>query len=106
MSESAAGGLYADCVTPFDVEGRVDLGALRAILEYVLSAGVDGVVVKVDSVEDLLTLEKRAGRLDIPKALIVDRGLTQIPPNTPTALGIGPGKASIIDAVTGELKLL
>jgi PTH2 family peptidyl-tRNA hydrolase len=32
--------------------------------------------------------------------------LTQIPPNTPTALGIGPGKASIIDAVTGELKLL
>lgn len=68
--------------------------------------GAKKVVVKVDSVEELLTLEKRARRLDIPKALIVDRGLTQIPPNTPTALGIGPGKASIIDAVTGELKLL
>jgi PTH2 family peptidyl-tRNA hydrolase len=68
--------------------------------------GAKKVVVKVDSVEELLTLEKRAGRLDIPKALIVDRGLTQIPPNTPTALGIGPGNASIIDAVTGELKLL
>jgi PTH2 family peptidyl-tRNA hydrolase len=35
--------------------------------------GAKKVVVKVDSVEDLLTLEKKAGRLDIPKALIVDR---------------------------------
>jgi PTH2 family peptidyl-tRNA hydrolase len=68
--------------------------------------GAKKVVVKVGSVEDLFALEKQAGRLNLPKALIVDRGLTQIPPNTPTALGIGPGRASIIDAVTGDLKLL
>jgi len=68
--------------------------------------GAKKVVVKVSSVEELLALDKRVGRLHLPKALIVDRGLTQIPPNTPTALGIGPGKASIIDAITRELKLL
>ena len=68
--------------------------------------GAKKVVVKVSSLEELLALDKKVGRLRLPKSLIVDRGLTQIPPNTPTALGIGPGKASIIDAVTRELKLL
>ena len=68
--------------------------------------GAKKVVVKVNSLEELLALDEEAGRLRVPKALIVDRGLTQIPPNTPTALGVGPGKESVIDGVTGGLKLL
>ena len=68
--------------------------------------GAKKVVVKVDSLEELLELERKAERLGAPKALIVDRGLTQIPPNTPTALGIGPGKEATIDELTGDLKLL
>lgn len=68
--------------------------------------GAKKAVVKVDSLKELLELEKKAGRLGIPKALIVDRGLTQIPPNTPTVLGIGPGKEAPIDEITGDLKLL
>lgn len=68
--------------------------------------GAKKIVVKVNSLEELLELEGNAERLGIPKALIVDRGLTQIPPNTPTALGIGPGKEATIDRLTGGLKLL
>lgn len=46
MSESRIrGGLYPAVITPFDEREAVDLGALRAVLEYVLGAGVDGVVI-------------------------------------------------------------
>ncbi|MCX7805564.1 MAG: dihydrodipicolinate synthase family protein, partial [Planctomycetota bacterium] len=38
------GGLYADLVTPFDGDGRLDTGAFRAIVEYAAAAGVDGIV--------------------------------------------------------------
>jgi PTH2 family peptidyl-tRNA hydrolase len=68
--------------------------------------GAKKVVVKVASLEDLVALDAAAGRRRVPKALIVDRGLTQIPPNTPTALGVGPGKEAVIDGITGKLKLL
>ena len=68
--------------------------------------GAKKVVVKIDSLEELLELEKKVYRLGIAKALIVDKGLTQIPPNTPTALGIGPEKEEIMDKLTGGLKLL
>jgi len=68
--------------------------------------GAKKVVVRVESLDELLELESKAERLGIPKALIVDRGLTQIPPNTPTALGVGPGKEEVIDRITGKLRLL
>lgn len=70
------------------------------------SEGAKKVVVKVNSLEELVALDEEAGRLRLPKALIVDRGLTQLPPNTPTALGVGPGEEAVIDGVTGALKLL
>jgi PTH2 family peptidyl-tRNA hydrolase len=68
--------------------------------------GAKKVVLKVKSLEELLDLEKKAKRLKLPCALIVDRGLTEIPPNTPTALGIGPSISKSIDRVTGHLSLL
>lgn len=67
--------------------------------------GAKKIVVKVFSLSELLELQNQAKRLGVPHALIVDRGLTQLPPNTPTALGIGPWKAETIDKITGELKL-
>jgi PTH2 family peptidyl-tRNA hydrolase len=68
--------------------------------------GAKKIVVKVFSLDELLELENHAARLNVPNALIVDRGLTQLPPNTPTALGIGPWKTEVIDKITGKLKLL
>lgn len=71
-----------------------------------LSEGTKKVIVKVNSLEELLELEKEAKRQRLPNSLVIDRGLTQIPPDTPTSLGIGPAEDEVIDKITGKLKLL
>ena len=64
------------------------------------------VVVKVSSEEELFRLEAEAKRLGLPAMVVRDAGLTELPPNTPTAVGIGPAPSRLIDLVTGNLKLL
>lgn len=64
------------------------------------------VAVKVKDEKELLALEAQAKELDLPNALIVDRGLTEIPPGTVTCLGIGPAPEEKIDRLTGKLPLL
>jgi PTH2 family peptidyl-tRNA hydrolase len=63
------------------------------------------VVLKVDGVEDLKELKEQAMRARLPYALITDAGLTELPPNTTTCLGIGPAPAKDIDSITGSLPL-
>jgi PTH2 family peptidyl-tRNA hydrolase len=67
--------------------------------------GAKKVIVKADSLEELRRLDSKARALKLPSALIVDRGLTQLPPGTTSALGIGPATASVVDRVTANLKL-
>jgi PTH2 family peptidyl-tRNA hydrolase len=64
------------------------------------------VVVKVKNEKELLDLEKQAREMGLPCALIVDRGLTEIPPGTITCLGIGPAPSDKVDKITGNLPLL
>jgi len=64
------------------------------------------VAVKVKSEKDLLRLEKQTKELALPCALIIDRGLTEVPPGTVTCLGIGPAPVEKIDKITGVLPLL
>ncbi|MHC4916785.1 MAG: dihydrodipicolinate synthase family protein, partial [Planctomycetota bacterium] len=40
-----AGGVYVAMVTPFDADEEVDLGAFRAVLEYVVGCGAKGILV-------------------------------------------------------------
>ena len=68
--------------------------------------GAKKVIVKVNSLEELLDLDKKVRKIGLPNTLIIDRGLTQLPPNTPTALGIGPTETNIMDKISGNLKLL
>jgi len=68
--------------------------------------GAKKVVVKVSDLDSLLDLERQAKRLKLPNMLVIDKGLTQIPPNTPTSLGIGPVDDEIVDRITEKLKLL
>lgn len=71
-----------------------------------LNEGQCKVVVKVENLETLLELKRAAARLKLPQSLITDRGLTQLPPDTVTCLGIGPAPSVKVDNVTGRLPLL
>jgi PTH2 family peptidyl-tRNA hydrolase len=71
-----------------------------------LFEGQRKIAVKVQTEKKLGELEAAAGDLGLPHALIVDRGLTEIPEGTVTCLGIGPAPADKIDRLTGKLQLL
>jgi PTH2 family peptidyl-tRNA hydrolase len=71
-----------------------------------ITEGQCKIAVKVKSEKELLSLKEQARELDLPHALIVDRGLTEIPPGTVTCLGIGPAPVEKMDKVTGKLALL
>lgn len=71
-----------------------------------LYEGQRKIAVKVKTEKELIELEEQAKELGLPCALIVDRGLTEIPPNTVTCLGIGPAPSEKIDKLTGNLPLL
>ncbi len=64
------------------------------------------ICLRVDSEEELLSLEAKCQEAGIPCALIVDSGLTEFHGHrTVTCLGIGPWNSAEIDKVTGDLKL-
>ena len=64
------------------------------------------IALKVKDKKELFECEQKAKELNLPYALIIDRGLTEVPPDTITCLGIGPGPAEKINEITGKLALL
>jgi peptidyl-tRNA hydrolase, PTH2 family len=71
-----------------------------------LREGEKKIVLKVADEKDLEKLFAAFKFKKIPCALVSDAGLTQVPPGTKTALGIGPWNGAEIDAFTSALKLL
>jgi len=78
----------------------------RGRLEAWLATGQRKVCVKGDNAEHLLEMQKQAKAEGLPTAAIRDAGHTQIPSGSLTVVAIGPAEASLIDRLTGELKLL
>jgi PTH2 family peptidyl-tRNA hydrolase len=68
--------------------------------------GQKKVALKVPGLSELYKVRDDAERLGLPSAIVEDAGLTEIPPGTVTALGIGPARADEIDKVTKDLELL
>ena len=68
--------------------------------------GAKKVALQVDSQEELEELAEKADRLGIVYSVIQDRGLTEVPPGSITALGLGPERNDKIDKLTGNLPLM
>ncbi|KAH6682566.1 peptidyl-tRNA hydrolase PTH2-domain-containing protein [Halenospora varia] len=64
------------------------------------------VALQVKSDEDLALLQATALSLGLVAEVIADAGKTQIASGSHTVLGIGPAPMSVIDKVTGTLRLL
>ncbi len=71
-----------------------------------VEGGSKKVVLKVDSLEELLEIKKKLDHDGIPNVIIRDAGHTQVSPGTITCLGIGPWYGDELDKYTGHLKLL
>lgn len=78
----------------------------KELAEQWLETGEKKIVLKVDDYNVMKKLYDAFKYKKIPCALINDAGLTQLPPGTATALGIGPWKKGEIDQFTSSLKLL
>jgi PTH2 family peptidyl-tRNA hydrolase len=70
------------------------------------SEGQKKVVLKANDERTLFELKVIAERAGISTSLIQDAGMTEIPPGTITALGLGPAKSEDLDKITGNLTLL
>ncbi|KAF3911441.1 hypothetical protein ABW20_dc0104602 [Dactylellina cionopaga] len=64
------------------------------------------IALKVDSEEELLMLQAQAMSLGLVAKVIRDAGRTQIASGSATVLGIGPAPKSVVNQITGHLKLL
>ncbi|MCL5434377.1 MAG: peptidyl-tRNA hydrolase Pth2 [Candidatus Marsarchaeota archaeon] len=71
-----------------------------------LQNGEKKIVLKVSDEDALIKLYNAFEFKKIPCALVSDAGLTEIPPGSKTALGIGPWYSKGIDQFTKSLKLL
>ncbi|TAJ44484.1 peptidyl-tRNA hydrolase Pth2 [Methanofollis fontis] len=80
--------------------------AAKDVKKAWMSEGQKKVVLKVNGERPLFELKAAAEMAGISCSLIQDAGLTEIPPGTITALGLGPAKSDDLDRITGGLQLL
>lgn len=64
------------------------------------------IVLRIDSYDLMFKLHTSLGGKKLYNYMIYDAGKTQLEPNTPTCLGIGPAPAELIDPIIKDLKLL
>ncbi|AAR39098.1 NEQ244 [Nanoarchaeum equitans Kin4-M] len=67
--------------------------------------GAKKVVLKVNSLEELLDIAKKAMEKGIVVSIIRDAGKTQVSPGTIICIALGPDEDEKIDQITGNLKL-
>lgn len=93
--------------------GHASLGIYRLLqsehgssLQPWLDSGQAKVVCRVDSLLELEALADKAKQMKVPTYTVRDAGRTQVEAGSSTVLAIGPAESSLLDTVTGKLKLL
>ncbi|MCS7122691.1 MAG: peptidyl-tRNA hydrolase Pth2 [Candidatus Micrarchaeota archaeon] len=76
------------------------------IREMWRNTGAKKVVLRAESLEELVMLRKAAEERGMNVVTIIDAGLTEVEPGTVTCIGVGPDDENKIDNVFGKLKLL
>jgi peptidyl-tRNA hydrolase, PTH2 family len=71
-----------------------------------LSGDFAKIILKCQTVDELLELEEKAKVQGIPYKLIIDNGTTVFNEPTVTCIAIGPWRAETIDEMTKDFKLL
>lgn len=79
---------------------------MSSILRRWERTGQAKVALQVASEAELETLRARARGLGLCAQVVRDAGRTQVASGSATVLGVGPGPRSVVDRVTGGLKLL
>ncbi len=69
------------------------------------SEGQRKVVLRAHDLGELRELAEKAKRAGLTHTIITDAGLTELPPNTATCLGVGPAPEGEVDKITGSLPL-
>ena len=102
--KAAAQVAHASCEAIFTIlsSGRSDWVRW---LEAWRSTGQMKVVLRADSLDELLYIKRRADESGLPTSLVRDAGRTQLEPGTITCIAIGPAPSEAIDRITGNLKL-
>lgn len=100
------GKLVAQCAHASLMSYITALKYDKEIVNEWLECGQKKIVLKIGSEKEIDNLYESFRRMRVPCALVVDAGLTQLEPNTKTALGVGPWKSADIDKLLSKLKLL
>lgn len=80
--------------------------ARKRVVKLWESGGSKKVVLKVNSLQQLKNIRRKAACEKLPNFIVSDAGLTQLRGGTITCLGIGPAVEEKIDKITKNLKLL
>ncbi|KXJ81747.1 hypothetical protein RP20_CCG018135 [Aedes albopictus] len=78
----------------------------QAKLNSWLVQGQPKIVVKVENLEEMVEIAKKANEKRVVAEIVRDAGRTQISSGTETVLGLGPDSSDVIDSLAGHLKLL
>lgn len=92
---------------------HASIGAYRDAIEKIGMDNVNGwfnegfrkIVLKAKDIEELLKIHAKCTENNLPCYIVYDFGLTELEPNTLTALGIGPDLNERIDKVSKRLHL-
>ena len=100
----SAGKIAAQCAHASLGGYREALRRTPDVADRWVGAGETVIVVQHDGC--LRSLHAAAVAANLNTSLIADAGRTEVAPGTETVLGVGPGPADDVDAITGRLKLL